>query len=149
MMADSLAREVSFFSIGTNDLVQYTLAVDRTNERVAHMYTPAEPAVLRLIKNVIDAGERNGVSVSMCGEMAGDAQFVPLLLGMGLRSFSVAPAQAAQIKKVIRTVSLDEAGELARRVLEADSRESVVEILASQAEDASVKFSPADIEIAE
>jgi len=149
MMADTLAREVSFFSIGTNDLVQYTLAVDRTNERVAHLYTPAEPAVLRLIKNVIDAGERNGVSVSMCGEMAGDPQFVPLLLGMGLRSLSVAPALAAQIKKLIRTVSIDEARGLAERVLAVDSREAVMAELSAQAEDASAKFSPVDIEMAE
>ena len=85
----------------------------------------------------------------MCGEMAGDPQFVPLLLGMGLRSFSVAPALAAQIKKVIRTVSLDDARGLAERVLAADSREAVLEELSSQAEDESAKFNPPDIEMAD
>jgi phosphotransferase system enzyme I (PtsI) len=149
MMADSLAKESAFFSIGTNDLIQYTLAVDRTNERVAHMFTPAEPAVLRLIKNVIDAGQRNKIDVSMCGEMAGDPQFVTLLLGMGLRSFSVAPAQAAQIKKLIRSTSVESARQLADGVLKADSRENVMAALVGHTDEAGVQFSPSDLEASE
>jgi phosphotransferase system enzyme I (PtsI) len=149
MMADSLARESDFLSIGTNDLVQYTLAVDRTNERVAHLFTAAEPAVLRLIKNVIEAGARHNIPVSMCGEMAGDPQFVSLLLGMGLRSVSMAPAQAPQIKKVIRSVSLDDARSLAERVMACESKEDVTAALTAQIRDADVQFSPGEMELAE
>jgi phosphotransferase system enzyme I (PtsI) len=148
MMADSLARETDFFSIGTNDLIQYTLAVDRTNERVAHMFTAAEPAVLRLIRNVIDAAQRHDVDVSMCGEMAGDPVFVKLLVGMGLKTLSVAPAQAPQIKKLIRTVSMDEARALADSVFGAESREDVMVALDAQAVAADVQF-PGDTQAAQ
>jgi phosphotransferase system enzyme I (PtsI) len=140
MMADSLAREADFFSIGTNDLIQYTLAVDRTNERVAHLYTPAEPSVLRLIKNVVDAAQRHDVEVSMCGEMAGDPVFVKLLLGMGLRTLSIAPAQAPQIKKLVRSIALDDACALADKVLAAESREDVMVALNALAGTDDVRF---------
>ena len=87
LMADQFAKEVNFFSIGTNDLIQYTLAVDRTNERVAGLYCPAHPSVLKLIRDVIRAGRRNSISVSMCGEMAGDPLYTLLLLGLGVEHF--------------------------------------------------------------
>lgn len=129
LMADSIARESAFLSLGTNDLIQYTLAVDRTNERVAHMFTPAEPSVLRLIKCVIEAGERQGIPVSMCGEMASDPTFVGLLVGMGLKMFSVAPTQVPQVKRLIRSISAEEAAEFAKEVLSAESREQVLAAL--------------------
>ena len=117
LQADAFAREVDFFSIGTNDLVQYTLAVDRGNERVASLFTVAAPAVLRLIKEVIRTGQRYNVPVSLCGEMAGDPTYTLLLLGLGLRVFSTAPPAIPEIKKVIRSSTLEQAREVARRVM--------------------------------
>ena len=123
------AKEVDFFSIGTNDLVQYTLAVDRGNEKVASLFTVAHPAVLRLIKDVIRAGQRYDVAVSLCGEMAGDPEYTLLLLGMGLRVFSCSPPAIPEIKKVIRSVTMEQALRVARRVLSFDSDKEVVNFL--------------------
>ncbi len=103
-----------FFSIGTNDLTQYTIAVDRTNEHVANLYRPANPAILKLIQNVIKAGEDYGKPVSVCGEMASDPTFTLLLLGMGLKHFSVSPPLIPEVKKLIRSISYPEAQEIAR-----------------------------------
>lgn len=125
LTVDLFAKEVDFFSIGTNDLVQYSLAVDRTNERVASLYQPTHPAILRLIRLVIEAGERNGRDVSLCGEMAGDPRYVPLLVGLGLRRFSVAPASIPEVKGAIRSVSLRKAREIAQRALSMDSSEKI------------------------
>jgi phosphotransferase system enzyme I (PtsI) len=133
IMADALADRVAFFSIGTNDLIQYTLAVDRTDEHAAELFSPAEPAVLRFIQMVIDAGQGHGVPVSMCGEMAGDPTFVELLLGMGLRAFSVAPARAPELKKIVRSVTLADALALASEVLSLTTREEVVSVLSARA----------------
>jgi len=117
LMVDVFAREVDFFSIGTNDLVQYTLAVDRGNERVAALFSVANPAVLRLIKEVIRAGQRYDVPVSLCGEMAGDPRFTLLLLGLGLRIFSCAPPAIPEIKKIIRSVTIEHAFRVAQKVM--------------------------------
>lgn len=117
LVADILAKEVDFFSIGTNDLIQYALAIDRANERVAKLYQPAHPAILRLVKDVIDRGNNEGVEVAMCGEMSGDLTYVLLLLGMGLKEFSVAPAVIPEIKKLVRTVSMSDARALAQMAL--------------------------------
>ncbi|MBI4835546.1 MAG: phosphoenolpyruvate--protein phosphotransferase [Planctomycetes bacterium] len=118
VIADILIKEVDFFSIGTNDLIQYTLAVDRGNEGVASLYQPTNPAVLRLIKKVIDIGGENGKIVAMCGEMSGNVVYTILLLGLGLKVFSMAPIVVPEIKKVIRSVSMDEARQVAKHALE-------------------------------
>jgi len=132
LQCDAFAKEVDFFSIGTNDLVQYTLAVDRGNERVASLFSVAHPAVLRLIKEIIRVGKRRGVSVSLCGEMAGDPEFSLLLLGMGLRVFSCAPRAIPGIKNVIRSVTLARAQKVARRVLGFDWDQETINYLRAE-----------------
>jgi len=123
LIGDILARDVDFFSIGTNDLVQYCLAVDRANEQVASLYQPAHPAVLRLIKSVIDVGNRyqderrRGLSVGMCGEMSGDIAYTALLLGLGLKEFSVSSAMIPEIKKMVRSIDMTTAREVADEAL--------------------------------
>jgi len=116
LMCDAFAQEVDFFSIGTNDLVQYTLAVDRANERVASLFSPANPSVLRLVREVIRAGQRHDVPVSLCGEVAGDPMYALLLLGLGLRTFSCSPPAIPEIKKVVRSVTLGQAYQLSQKV---------------------------------
>ncbi|MGF9798404.1 phosphoenolpyruvate--protein phosphotransferase [Brevibacillus agri] len=108
MMADVFAREVDFFSIGTNDLIQYTMAADRMNERVAYLYQPYHPAVLRLLRNVIEAGHSQGKWVGMCGEMAGDPVAVPILLGLGLDEFSMSASSILPARKQISQLSREE-----------------------------------------
>jgi phosphoenolpyruvate-protein phosphotransferase (PTS system enzyme I) len=117
IMADQMAQEVSFFSIGTNDLVQYTLAADRTNETVATLYSPGDPAVLRLIEGVVKAAQKNQIGVNVCGEMSGDPIYTLLLLGMGFRQLSVTPHNIPEIKKIIRSVTLEEAQKVAQEVM--------------------------------
>jgi phosphotransferase system enzyme I (PtsI) len=107
-VADLLAREVDFFSIGTNDLVQYALAIDRVNENVAHLYEPLHPAILRMIKQAADAGRQAGISVSLCGELAGEPLYIPILLGFELDSLSMNPLAVPRVKKIIRHASLEE-----------------------------------------
>ena len=109
--------ECDFFSIGTNDLIQYTLAVDRGNQRVASLYSGAHPAVLSLIQNVVRAANRKGKPVSLCGEMGGDPQFTLLLIGMGIRSLSITPQNIPEIKKVIRGVTIKDAEKIARTAM--------------------------------
>jgi len=118
IMADQFAKEVDFFSIGTNDLIQYTLAVDRTNETVATLYSAADPSVLRLIRLVVAAAAPRGVEVSICGAMGGEPLFATLLLGMGVRRLSMPPHQLPEIKRVIRAIRQADAEALAAEVLE-------------------------------
>ncbi len=129
VMAAAYAREVDFFSIGTNDLVQYTLAVDRTNERVAPLYTPAHPAVIHLIKDVVRAARRAEVDVSLCGEVAGDPEFTMLLIGLGLRTLSVTPSRIPYLKRVVRNVDIGQCERLARTVGSFDSERQVAAFL--------------------
>lgn len=125
LMARVFASESDFFSIGTNDLVQYTLAVDRGNERVAALYTAANPAILHLVKNVIRAGRHAGIDVSLCGEIAGDPEFTMLLIGMGLRTLSMVPAQIPLVKRVVRLVNLEHCERLARKAGSFDSERQI------------------------
>jgi len=129
LIADILAREADFLSIGTNDLIQYTLAVDRVNENVAHLYKPLHLSILRLIKRIIDAGHQVGKHVGMCGEMAADPSFTKLLLGMGLNEFSMSPLSIPKIKKIVRSTSLTTARELANQVLATSKEEEVNKII--------------------
>lgn len=132
IMAELLAKEVDFFSIGTNDLIQYVLAADRTNENVATLYTPADPAVLRLIKTVVDAANRQGIEVSVCGEMGGDPDYTLLLLGLGLRSLSAGSIHVPEVKQLIRLIRIDEAITVARTALQFETAREVNNYLREQ-----------------
>jgi phosphoenolpyruvate-protein phosphotransferase (PTS system enzyme I) len=118
LAADALAAESDFFSIGTNDLIQYTLAIDRSDEQVAHLYNPLHPAVLRLIQFTIEAGLRRGMPVSVCGEMAGEPRFTALLIGLGLRNLSMAPSNIPRVKQRIRTLDMVAATRRARAIMD-------------------------------
>jgi len=129
IMCRELAREADFLSIGTNDLIQYSLAVDRSNERVADLYRPTDPAVLRLIANVLAAGRAEDVHVTMCGEMAADPLMVPILVGLGLKRFSMNPQAVPVVRALIRQVSYRESAHLARQALRMDTARAVEEFL--------------------
>ncbi|WP_461208408.1 phosphoenolpyruvate--protein phosphotransferase [Desulfocurvus sp. DL9XJH121] len=117
MTAELLAKEVDFFSIGTNDLIQYSLGIDRTNKNVSYLYQPLHPAVLRSIKHVVDAAHQSGIEVSLCGEVASDPFCVPILMGMQIDCISMNPQAIPGIKRIIRQTTMDECKELLRRVL--------------------------------
>jgi phosphoenolpyruvate-protein phosphotransferase (PTS system enzyme I) len=125
LTCDLLAKEVDFFSIGTNDLIQYSLAVDRANEKIAYLYKPTHPAVLRLIKNIIDSGHKENIWIGMCGEMAAESGFVLILLGLGLDEFSMSPAAVPEMKYVISNVNFKDAKEIAEEALKLSTGEEV------------------------
>ncbi len=122
---DLLAKYVDFFSIGTNDLIQYCLAIDRNNDKVNYLYKPSHPAVIRMINRVIKSANENGIDVSMCGEMAGNPKFTTLLLGMGLRKFSMNAASIPLVKAVLRSVKISDCEQLVERVLSMESASQI------------------------
>ncbi|MBU0639713.1 MAG: phosphoenolpyruvate--protein phosphotransferase [Planctomycetes bacterium] len=129
LLSSAFAKEAAFFSIGTNDLTQYTLAVDRGNERVSHLYSPHNPAVLRLIRQVIRAARVGNIPVALCGEMAGAPIYTQLLLGLGLRALSMAPKDIPEIKKVIRSTTIARCEKIARRIMRFDADRQVLNYL--------------------
>ena len=129
LMVEVFAKKLDFLSIGTNDLIQYTLAIDRTDEEVAHLYDPLHPAVLHLLAHVIGGAKKAGVPVSVCGEMAGELPYTRLLLGLGLRQFSMNPAQLPGTKQRVLTTSLPEIALLAKKILHADDPMKIRELL--------------------
>ena len=127
LMADVLAREVQFFSIGTNDLLQYLMAVDRGNERIAHLHDPSNPAVVRILKTIVDGAHAAGIWVGVCGELAGDIEFTPLLVGLGIDELSASAALVPRVKKAIRSLDVNACREIVERAL---SGERAAEIYA-------------------
>jgi phosphotransferase system enzyme I (PtsI) len=132
LLAEFMAREVQFFSIGTNDLVQYTLAADRNNENVASLYDPADPAVLRLMKIVCDAAKGLQRDVNVCGEMSGEVMFTPLLIGLGLRQFSATPRKITEIRRVVRNLTVPDCEAIAAEVLRMETAREVTTYLREQ-----------------
>ena len=126
-LADLLAQEVDFFSIGTNDLIQYTIGIDRSNEHVAYLYEPLHPSVLRFIKQTVDAGHEAGIPVAICGEMAGEPMYVPILLGLRIDSFSMNPASLPRVKNLIRRSSMKECSRFANNVLRMRTAQEIYE----------------------
>ncbi|HCY1378883.1 TPA: phosphoenolpyruvate--protein phosphotransferase [Staphylococcus aureus] len=128
-LADVFAKEVNFFSIGTNDLIQYTLAADRMSERVSYLYQPYNPSILRLVKQVIEASHKEGKWIGMCGEMAGDETAIPLLLGLGLDEFSMSATSILKARRQINGLSKNEMTELANRAVDCATQEEVIELV--------------------
>ncbi len=128
LTADILAKKVDFFSIGTNDLVQYTLAVDRGNEKVAYLYRPSHPAILELIKRIVDSAKANAIWVSVCGEMAGDPRFAPLLVGLGVHELSMSPIALGPIRRIVRRLKMHDAEQMAAKAMACESAEAALEL---------------------
>jgi phosphotransferase system enzyme I (PtsI) len=126
LCAEPLAREVDFFSIGTNDLIQYAIAVDRVNERIAHLYEPTHPAVLRLLKMIADAAHAQKIWVGVCGEMAGDLNMVPLLLGLGMDELSVSASLVPRVKRAVQTLTLPECQQLVEEALQMETPSDIL-----------------------
>ncbi len=118
IIAPTLAGMVDFFSIGTNDLVQYTMAIDRSNEKVAYLYQPSHPAILELIQRVVHAAEKNNIWVSVCGQMAGDPVYTPLLVGLGVHELSMSPTSLGQVRRIIRKISMHDAEKVAKQAMQ-------------------------------
>ncbi|MCC7193003.1 MAG: phosphoenolpyruvate--protein phosphotransferase [Phycisphaeraceae bacterium] len=129
LQAKALAHECQFFSIGTNDLIQYTVAVDRGNERIASLYSAAHPAVIQLVREVVKAAKSAKIEVSLCGEMGGEPEFVMLLLGLGLRSLSITPPAVPEVKRIIRSVSIGQCTRIAKKIMAFDSDREVMNYL--------------------
>lgn len=129
ILADKFAKELDFFSIGTNDLIQYTMAADRGNEKVSYLYQPYSPSILRLIKHTIDAAHKEGKFVAVCGEMGGDPIAVPLLVGLGLDEFSMSATSILQARSLIKKLSTTEMQELAAKAIDLDTNEEVAELV--------------------
>jgi phosphotransferase system enzyme I (PtsI) len=127
--ADIFAKRLDFLSIGTNDLIQYTIAIDRVNDEVNYLYDPLHPAVLRLVHTTLRAGEEANIPVAMCGEMAGDVRYVQLLLALGLRRFSVHPASLLEVKKIVLESDIGKLGDLAQQALKSSSGAEVAALL--------------------
>ena len=127
LTSDILAKESDFFSIGTNDLIQYALAVDRVNEKIAYLYEPAHPGVLRLVRSIIENGHAAGIWVGMCGEMAGDINMTLILLGLGLDEFSTSPIMISEIKRIIRSVTMEQAKAIAQEAITLSTGKEVEE----------------------
>ncbi len=138
LTASVLARESDFFSIGTNDLIQYTLAVDRANERVSSLYSGADPAIIILLRNIVHDAHKARIGISVCGEMASEPEYVILLLGLGFRTFSLAPPMIPEIKKLVRSVTIETCNSIARKVLMMNSEREVTNFL----RDAAMKVLP-------
>ncbi|MFC1835850.1 putative PEP-binding protein, partial [Thermodesulfobacteriota bacterium] len=128
-IADLLAREVDFLSIGTNDLIQYSLAIDRVNEHVNYLYDTLHPAILRLIRHVTEVGQARGVCVAMCGEMAGDPVNVPILVGLGLNELSMNALSIPIVKKLVRSMGLDDCRRLTRRAFDMNDANEIHQLL--------------------
>ncbi|KHF29972.1 Phosphoenolpyruvate-protein phosphotransferase [Anoxybacillus sp. BCO1] len=126
VLADQFAKEVDFFSIGTNDLIQYTMASDRMNERVSYLYQPYNPAILRLIYNVIEAAHKEGKWVGMCGEMAGEQLAVPILLAFGLDEFSMSATSILRVRSQLKKLSKQEAEQVKNHILSLATADEVV-----------------------
>jgi phosphotransferase system enzyme I (PtsI) len=131
IIADQLAKKVDFFSIGTNDLVQYTLAVDRSNEKVAYLYQPSHPAILALIKRVTDAAYDNGIWVSVCGEMAGDPRYIPLLVGIGIHELSMSASSIGPVRRLIRRLYMHDCEKLLAEAMKSSTADDVLDLTES------------------
>lgn len=129
IISDLLSKHVDFFSIGTNDLIQYTTAVDRMNEKIHHLYNPLNPAVLRLVKMVIDNGHKEGIWIGMCGEMAGDSRMVPILLGLGLDEFSMSAISILPARKLIKSLKYEDMKKLANEVISMNTAKEIEEYI--------------------
>ena len=129
LTASTLARDVDFFSVGTNDLTQYTLAVDRGNELVSTLYSSADPAVLRLVRTVIQDAHKAQIEIHICGEMASEPEYIMLLLGMGVRTLSLASPMMPEIKQIIRSVTIEDCNNVARTVLAMNSERQIANYL--------------------
>ena len=133
MRIEHILKEVDFISIGTNDLIQYVLAVDRINENVAHLYQPFHPSILKILKDVFKAAEKSGKPVAICGELGGDPLATMLLLGLGkLEELSMEPHSIPKVKKIIRTISLKESRQMADHALQLSSTEQILQFITKE-----------------
>jgi phosphotransferase system enzyme I (PtsI) len=134
ILADPIAREVDFFSIGTNDLIQYTLAVDRDNDLVNDLYEPLNPAVLHLIRNVVEVANRTNKQITLCGEMAGTPAYIPLLLGIGLTDLSMTPSSLLGVKKIVRSMVYEHWQSVAQIAIDLTSVEEINRLISVENE---------------